>query len=89
VIANHLSRIAEEHAAELLSREVTKQLIDQVRKTHATVVDELIPKQLKLSEVQQVLRNLLDEGVPIRPLSVILEALGDVATDRKDIGWVT
>jgi flagellar biosynthesis protein FlhA len=89
VIANHLSRIAEEHAAELLSREVTKQLIDQVRKTHATVVDELIPQQLKLSEVQQVLRNLLDEGVPIRPLSVILEALGDVATDRKDIGWVT
>ena len=89
VIANHLSKVAQEHAAELLSREVTKQLIDQVRKTHATVVDELIPQQLKLSDIQQVLRNLLDEGVPIRPLSVILEALGDVATDRKDIGWVT
>lgn len=89
VIANHLHRIAEDHAAELLTREVTKQLIDQVHKTHATIVEELIPNQLKLSEVQQILRNLLDEQVPIRPLSLILETIGDLALDRKDTQWLT
>lgn len=89
VIANHLHRIAEDHAAELLTREVTKQLIDQVHKTHATIVEELIPNQLKLSEVQQILRNLLDEQVPIRPLSLILETIGDLALDRKDTQWIT
>jgi flagellar biosynthesis protein FlhA len=89
VIAAHLHRIAEDHAAELLTREVTKQLIDQVHKTHATIVEELIPNQLKLSEVQQILRNLLDEQVPIRPLSLILETIGDLALDRKDTQWLT
>jgi flagellar biosynthesis protein FlhA len=89
VLANHLLVVANKHASELLSREVSKQLIDQLHKTDPATVDELIPEVMRLSEVQQVLRNLLDEGVPIRPLSLVLETLGDHATETKDLELLT
>jgi flagellar biosynthesis protein FlhA len=83
-LALHVQETARRHADELLTREVTKQLVAQLKKNHATVVDELIPDILKLSEVQHVLQNLLREDVPIRPLNTILEALGDCAQRSKD-----
>jgi flagellar biosynthesis protein FlhA len=43
------------------------------------VVDELIPQVMKLADVQRILQRLLAEGVSIRALSTILEALGDEA----------
>lgn len=89
VLATHVQETARRHADELLNREVTKQLIEQLKKTSATIVDELIPGQLKLSEVQQVLQNLLREDIPIRQLSVILETLGDFAHRIKEPIWLT
>jgi flagellar biosynthesis protein FlhA len=89
VLATHVQEAARKHADELLTREVAKQLIDQVKKTHATIVEELIPGTLKLSDVQQVLQNLLREDIPIRQLGMILETLGDHAHRIKDPIWLT
>lgn len=89
VLATHVQETARRHAEELLTREVTKQLVDQLRKGAPTVVDELIPSVMKLSEVQQVLQNLLREDIPIRQLGVILETLGDYAHRVKDPTWLT
>jgi len=89
VLANHLSLVANKHASELLSREVSKQLIDQLHKTNPATVDELIPSVMRLSEVQQILRNLLEEGVPIRPLNLVLETIGDHASENKDLEFLT
>jgi flagellar biosynthesis protein FlhA len=44
---------------------------------------------MKLSDVQQVLQNLLREDVPIRQLGLILETLGDFAHRVKDPIWLT
>ncbi len=63
----------------LLSRDATKHLIDELKEVSPTVVDELIPGVMKISEVQQVLHLLLKEDVPIRQLGIILETLGDFA----------
>ncbi len=89
VLATHVQETARRHADELITREVTKQLIDQLKKSSATIVEELIPGQMKLSEVQQVLQNLLREDIPIRQLGVILETLGDYAGKIKDPMWLT
>jgi flagellar biosynthesis protein FlhA len=89
VLATHVQEAARKHADELLTREVAKQLIDQLKKTNATVVEELIPGVLKLSDVQQVLQNLLREDIPIRQLGMILETLGDYAHRIKDPLWLT
>lgn len=84
VIATHLQEIARSHADELLTRESTKQLIDQLKSVSPTVVDELIPGVMKLAEVQQVLQMLLREDIPIRQLGTIVETLGNFATRTKD-----
>jgi flagellar biosynthesis protein FlhA len=89
VVATHVQETARRHAEELLTREVTKQLVEQLRKSTPTVVEELIPGVMKLSEVQQVLQNLLREDIPIRQLGVILETLGDFAHRVKDPMWLT
>lgn len=83
VIATHLQQIARTHADELLTREGIKAIIDQLKEHSPTVVDELIPSIMKLSEVQAVLQQLLREDIPIRQLEVILETLGDQASRTK------
>jgi flagellar biosynthesis protein FlhA len=77
------------HAADLLTRDLVKHLIDELRKTSPAAVDELIPGVMKLGEVQQVLQRLLREDVPIRPLELILEALGDHAVHSRDSVMLT
>jgi flagellar biosynthesis protein FlhA len=89
VLATHLQRIVSKHADELLTRDACKHLIDELKNTSPTVVEELIPSLMKLAEVQQVLQMLLREEIPIRQLSVILETLGDYATRTKDSTWLT
>jgi flagellar biosynthesis protein FlhA len=85
VLATHLQEIVRRHADELLTRDATKHLLDELKKTSPAVVDELIPNPLKLAEVQQVLQMLLREEVPIRQLSQVLETLGDYAGKTKDL----
>ena len=84
VIVTHLTEIIRRHAAELLGRQDTANLIENVRKTEPAVVDELIPNLMTIGEVQRVLQNLLREGVSIRNTSMILEALGDYAGKTRD-----
>ena len=88
VLATHLQELARRHADELLTRDATKHLIDELREVAPAVVDELIPGVLKISELQQVLQGLLREDVPIRQLAIILETLGDHAGKTKDPTWL-
>ena len=84
VITTHLTELIRRHADELLDRESLKALVDKVKETYPTVVDELIPGGMSLGDVQKVLRNLLSEGVSIRNLPEILEVLADRIGLTKD-----
>jgi flagellar biosynthesis protein FlhA len=84
VIVTHLSETVRKYADELLTRDATQHLIDQLKEISPTVVNELIPNQMSLSLLQQVLQRLLREQVPIRQLDKILEVLGDNITRTKD-----
>jgi flagellar biosynthesis protein FlhA len=88
VLATHLQEVVRRHADELLTRDATKHLLDELKKVSPAVVDELIPAALKLAEVQQVLQMLLREEVPVRQLAQILETLGDYAGKSKDLGFL-
>jgi flagellar biosynthesis protein FlhA len=84
VVTHHLTVVVRKYAADLLTRDATRHLIDELKATAPAAVDELIPGVMKLAEVQQVLHVLLREGVPIRHLGLILETLGDCASRTKD-----
>jgi flagellar biosynthesis protein FlhA len=84
VIATHLTETIRRHADEILTRDATKHLIDELKRASPAVVEELVPTVMKLPEVQQILRLLLREGVSIRQLGAILETLGDYAPKAKE-----
>ena len=84
VVVTHLTEMIRAHAAELLTRQETRQLLDQLKETNAAVVDEVVPDVLSLGEIQRVLQALLREGVSIRDLGAIVEAIGDKARLTRD-----
>ncbi len=79
VITEHLMTMIRRNSAELLTRDATAHLLEGLKEVAPHVVEDLIPDVMKLSEVQEILRRLLREGVSIRPLGTILEVLGDIA----------
>jgi flagellar biosynthesis protein FlhA len=85
VITTHLAEVVTTHAARLLGREDVRLLTDVIKRTHPVVIEELTPTQLSLGEVQRVLQSLLDEGVSVRDLVRIFEALSLRATTTKDL----
>ena len=84
VLATHLTEVCRRHADEVLNRDATKHLIDELKTTSPAVVEELIPGVMSLAEVQNVLQLLLREQISIRQLGMILETLGDFAPRTKD-----
>src|SRR3989440_839038 len=86
VIVTHLTESIRQHAADLLTRQEAKQLLDQLKKHNAAVVEEVVPEILSLGEIQRVLQSLLQEGVSIRDLGTIVEAIGDKARLTRDPG---
>lgn len=89
IISTHLTEIIKRHCYELLGRQEVKSLIDNVKSNNATLVDELIPSLMAIGDVQKVLANLLKEGVSVRDLNSILEALADHARSTKDVNILT
>src|SRR6266550_673410 len=89
VLATHLTEIIKSHAAELLTRQEVKNLLDNLKARLPALVEEVIPTQIKPGELQKVLQNLLRERVPIRDLETILETLSDCAEKTKDADLLT
>lgn len=89
VMATHLTEIIRTHAHELLGRQEANQLIENFKKTHPKVVEELIPDLLSLGSVVRVLQNLLKEQISVRDLLTIFETLADEAPKQKDIEILT
>ena len=89
VLATHLTEIIKSHAFELLTRQEVKNLVDNLKARLPALVEEVIPTQLKLGELQKVMQNLLRERVPVRDLETIIETLGDYAGRTKDLDVLT
>ncbi len=89
IIATHLTEVIKAHLAELLTRQDVQNLVNNVKETNPTLIDELIPKLLNIGEIQKVLQNLLSEGISIRDLITVFETLADHAAITRDTDVLT
>ncbi|MEW6546448.1 MAG: flagellar biosynthesis protein FlhA [Bacillota bacterium] len=89
VLATHLTEVIRANAHLLLGRQEVREMLDAIKETHAALVEELVPGQLSLGEVQKVLANLVREGVSIRDLVLIAETLADHARTSRDTEFLT
>jgi flagellar biosynthesis protein FlhA len=88
VVVTHLTEMIRVHASELLTRQETRQLLDQLKEVNAAVVDEVVPDVLSVGEIQRVLQALLREGVSVRDLGAVVEAIGDKARLTRDVSML-
>ena len=84
VMATHLSHLMQVHAAKLLSRTETQQLVDHVARLAPKLIEEVVPKMVPIAVFQKVLQLLLEESVHIRDIRTIIETLAEHATSTTD-----
>jgi flagellar biosynthesis protein FlhA len=89
VIATHLTEVVRSHISDLLGRQELQTLLDGIKQNAPKVVEDLIPSVLPVGVVLKVLKNLLKEGVSIRDLKTILEALAEMGPYQKDANLLT
>ncbi len=86
VVATHLSHLMQLHAAKLLGRVETQQLVEHVTKLAPKLIEDVVPKMVGIATLQRVLQLLLEEGVHIRDMRSIVESLAEHATSITDAG---
>lgn len=84
VLSTHLMETIRQHAADLLTRQDVRELLDGLKETHPALIEDVIPNKVSLGTLHRVLQRLLREGIPIRDLVSILETLSDAAETTKD-----
>ncbi|MBO5033936.1 MAG: flagellar biosynthesis protein FlhA [Lachnospiraceae bacterium] len=89
IIATHLTEIIRQYLADLLTRQDVQNLVNNVKETNPSLVEELVPKLLGLGDIQKVLQNLLKEGISVRDLVTIFETLADHAASTRDTDILT
>ncbi len=83
-IATHMNKVLRDNAQELLSHDETQKLLDKLAARFPKLVEELVPGKMPLGVVTRTLQNLLAEGVPIRDMRTIAEALLEAAPRSQD-----
>jgi flagellar biosynthesis protein FlhA len=85
VISTHLTEIIKENVTDLMTYSETQKLLDELAEEHKPLVNDVVPGQLSVSGVQRVLQNLLAEGVSVRDLPTIMEAISEAVRVTQNI----
>lgn len=83
-LSTHLTEILRANASNLLSRQMMQEMLNHLKQKSPASVEGVIPEMLRLGDLQDVLRNLLKERIPIRDLTGVLEVLSKNATITRD-----
>ena len=89
VLTTHLQETLKKNFDKILTRQSVKQLLENLKKDYAAVIDDINPEVLPLGTIQKVLQNLLREYIPVKDLVQILEALIDYSKVTKNVDVLT
>ncbi len=89
VVATHLTEVFRRNLHEFLGRQEVQELLNNLAKRAPKAGENLVPGVLPLGVVQKVLQNLVREGVSIRDLLSIVEALADYGTAVQEPAILT
>ena len=88
VVTTHLSELLRRNAHELVGRQEAQELLGIAGKDAPKLVEDVVPGTVSLGELVRVLRSLLREGISIRDLRSVLEAVADAAPRSKETSWL-
>lgn len=85
VVATHINHLMETHSSELITRNEVQKLLDKMGDDYKSLVEEVVPKVISITQMQRLLQKLLDENVPIRDLRSILEKVAEFEGQTIDL----
>jgi flagellar biosynthesis protein FlhA len=88
-LGTHLSETMKSHAAEILTRQDVSTIVEDLKKDHKAVIEEIMPQVVTIGTLHRVMQNLLREQVPVNDVMTILETVSDYAPHTKDIDVLT
>jgi len=88
VVTTHVSELLRRNAHEIVGRQEVQELLGVVGKDAPKLVEDVVPGTISLGELVRVVRGLLREGLSVRDLRTILEAVADAAPRSKDTAWL-
>jgi type III secretion protein V len=71
-------------AHDFMGLQETQALLDELSKVAPASVQQVVPKLVSLPTLSEILRRLVEEGVSVRDLASVLEALAQLAHAEKD-----
>ncbi len=83
VIVTHLSEIIKKHAHEILSRADVKEMVTKLASRYS-IVRDMVPDPVSYGLLTKVIQNLLREGIPVKDLLTIIEAIADNIEKTQD-----
>jgi type III secretion protein V len=84
VISLHLSRVMNRYAHEFIGIQEAQALLDFVARGVPKLVEEVVPKVVSIHQFTDVLQRLVQEGISIRDVKSILDALSEWGRIEKD-----
>lgn len=78
VITTHLGHVLKKRAHEIISQDDVQDLLDNISNTHPRLVESTVPKSITLDVLTVVLKQLLNEMVPITDMRKILEKISSI-----------
>jgi flagellar biosynthesis protein FlhA len=88
VVTTHLSELLRRNAHDIVGRQEVQELLGVVARDAPKLVEDVIPGAISLGDLVRVLRGLLREGVSVRDLRTILEAVADAAPRSKEAAYL-
>lgn len=77
VVALYLASVLRPRAAHFLGLQEVSEMVERMEKAYPALVKEVLPKVVSVPQLLGVLKRLAEEGVSIRNLRAIFEALGE------------
>jgi len=88
VLTTHLAELLRRNAHELVGRQEVQELLAVCAREAPKLVEDAVPGSVTLGELVRVVRGLLREGVSVRDLRTVLEAVADAAPRSKETPWL-
>ncbi len=89
VLTTHLTELMHLHAHELYDMAQLCRTLERMGEASPQLVEDLVPDPLSRQSLLRVFRNLLREGVSVRDVASIFEALSDYAPKTRDADVLT
>lgn len=89
VISTHISELVKKYSEDLVTRQDVQELVEKVRKDYPIIVEGVL-NSATIGSIQQVLKSLLHEKIPIKDMLTILETIAELGERGvKDITIIT